>query len=176
MKPSRPRFSFIVRLTERLLSDRAVTAPPVPVEAIAKAMGCRIVFGPLQNISGILVRSAEGATIGVNERQPPARRRFTIAHELGHLLLHRGDQITYDHEFRVNLRSVESSEGRDVEEIEANFFAASLLMPDACLDADPRTAFIHLDDDAAVGALAKTFKVSQQAMTLRLARLLGRKA
>ena len=173
MTHSRPRYSFIVRLTKRLLAENGVTAPPVPVEAIAKAMKCKVVFGPLQDISGILVRSPEGATIGVNERQPPVRRRFTLAHELGHLLLHSGNEVTYDHEFRVNLRSPASSEGKDVEEIEANFFAASLLMPDLFLEADPRTLFIHVDDDMAVGELAKTYKVSQQAMTLRLARLLA---
>ena len=173
MKISRPRYSYIVRLTQRLLADHGVEAPPIPVESIAKAMKCRVVFSPLEDVSGILVRSSEGATIGVNERQPPVRRRFTIAHELGHLLLHSGNQVTYDHDFRVNLRSSASSEGRDVEEIEANFFAASLLMPDPLLEADPRTLFIHVDDDRGVGEIAKTFKVSQQAMTLRLARLLN---
>lgn len=80
--------------------------------------------------------------------------------------------MTYDHSFRVNLRSDESSEGRDVEEIEANFFASRLLMPDVFLHADPRTTSIDMDDDdEAVAALAKEYKVSQQAMTLRLARL-----
>ena len=173
MKASRPRFSYITRLTTRLLADHAVEEPHVPIESIAKAQGCKIVPGRLVDISGLLVRSTEGPTIGVNEQQPLVRRRFTIAHELGHLLLHEGNQVTYDRDFRVNLRSPASSQGIDVEEIEANFFAASILMPDSFLEADPRTAFIHLDDDAAVGALASKFKVSQQSMTLRLARLLG---
>lgn len=176
MKAVRPRFSYIARLTQRLLDEHSVTAPAVPVESIARAAGCRIVSSQLRDISGILVRSTGGATIGVNGQQPAVRKRFTIAHELGHLLLHQGEQVTYDHDFRVNLRSSNSSTGQDVEEVEANFFAASLLMPDALLEADPRTEYIHLDDDAAVGALAKSFKVSQQSMTLRLARLLGRKA
>lgn len=172
MTAPRPRFSYIQRLAERLLADHSVTRPPVPVDDMARKAGCRIVPAALQDVSGILVRSSDGPTIGVNDRQHPVRQRFTIAHELGHLLLHRGEQVTYDHSFRVNLRSDESSEGRDVEEIEANFFASRLLMPDVFLHADPRTTSIDMDDDdEAVAALAKEYKVSQQAMTLRLARL-----
>ena len=161
MTASRPRFSFIERLAERLLAEHGVTRAPVPVEDLARKAGCRIIAAPLHDVSGLLVRSPDGAT---------------IAHELGHLLLHRGEQVTYDHAFRVNLRSVESSEGTDVEEIEANFFASRLLMPEAFLQAGPRTTSIDMEDDATVAALAKEYKVSQQAMTLRLARLGGRRA
>lgn len=175
MTTPRPRFSFIQRLAERLLSDHGVTRPPVPVEDMARKAGCRIVPAALHDVSGILVRSPGGPTIGVNDKQPLVRRRFTVAHELGHLLLHQGQEVTYDHSFRVNLRSDESSEGRDVEEIEANFFAARLLMPEAFLHADQRTSSIDMEDDAAVATLAKDYKVSQQAMTLRLARLGGRR-
>lgn len=171
----RPRYAYIERLAERLLDEAGVSEAPVPVEAMARAQGCRVVSTNLRDISGILVRSDEGATIGVNARHAQTRRRFTVAHELGHFLLHQGQEIRYDHDFKVSLRSEESSEGTNLEEIEANFFAASLLMPDRMLSSDPRTAFMHLDDDAVVEALAKSYKVSRQAMSLRLARLLNRR-
>lgn len=174
MTAPRPRFAYIQRLTERLLAEDNVIAAPVPVEAMAKSRGCKVVTGSLHPYSGLLMRSREGTVIGVNEDHPPVRRRFTVAHELGHLLLHEGQQIRYDLDFKVNLRSKASSEGKNVEEIEANFFASSLLMPEAMLEADPRTAFIHLDDDAALETLAKAYKVSRQAMTIRLTRLVGR--
>ena len=174
MTTPRPRYAYIERLAERLLGEAGVIQPPVPVEGMARKTGCKVIAAKLRDVSGVLVRSRNGATIGYNSDHPQTRKRFTIAHELGHFLLHRGQEVRYDHDFRVSLRSQESSEGTNIEEIEANFFAASLLMPEKILAADPRTAFIHLDDDATVEALAKSYKVSRQAMSLRLTRLLNR--
>ena len=175
MNPVRPRYAYIERLANRLLADAQVTSAPVPVEEIAQSRGCTIVPASLNDVSGILVRSAESVTIGVNSRHSQTRKRFTIAHELGHLLLHRGQEVRYDHSFRYSLRSGVSSTGTDIEEIEANFFAASILMPDNLLKNDPRAEFIDMNDESAVRELAAEFKVSQQAMALRLARLLDRR-
>jgi Zn-dependent peptidase ImmA (M78 family) len=69
----------------------------------------------------------------------------------------------------VNFRSAESSQATNVEEIEANYFAASILMPEHMLDA--LFAEEALDNDSMVGALAKQFHVSRLAMSLRLANL-----
>lgn len=176
MITARPRYAFIARLAERLLEDARVSRPPVPVEALARTQGCKIAASDLKDISGILVRSSDTVVIGVNRKHPETRRRFTIAHELGHFLLHEGREVRFDREFRVSLRSEASSAGANVEEIEANFFAASILMPDRLLTRDPRASSIELEDAAALKDLAKGYGVSIQAMTLRLARLIGRKA
>jgi Zn-dependent peptidase ImmA (M78 family) len=69
----------------------------------------------------------------------------------------------------VNFRSAESSQATNVEEIEANFFAASILMPKHMLD--PLSAELALDNDAMVADLARRFQVSRLAMSLRLANL-----
>lgn len=175
MTASRPRYSYIERLAERLLEQSGVVQPPVPIEQMARAAGCKIVPAKLRDVSGILVRSAESATIGYNSDHAITRRRFTIAHELGHYLLHEGKEIRYDYDFKINLRSSASSEGRDVEEIEANFFAASILIPDNILAHDPRTEYLDLEDDSKIEMLAKSYKVSRQAMSLRLSRFLSRK-
>ena len=58
------------------------------------------------------------------------RQRFTIAHELGHRALHPGRELILDVPVRVNLRDKTSSMASDIEEIEANAFAATLLMPE----------------------------------------------
>jgi Zn-dependent peptidase ImmA (M78 family) len=105
---------------------------------------------------------------------PPrmTRRRFTIAHEFGHYLLHEGISEHVNYGYRVNFRDQESSLARDVEEIEANFFAASLLMPRSMLDA---CGAVHaVDSDVLVRNLAKRFQVSQHAMSLRLANVYRR--
>lgn len=175
MTPQRPRFSFVERLADRLVMEAGIGGPPIPVERIVAKQGCSIRSSDLKDVSGILVRSPKGNVIGVNSAHPETRRRFTIAHELGHLLLHEGQEVWYDRDFRVSLRSDESSAGVNVEEVEANFFAASLLMPDRMLSDDFRAGSIDLEDVEGVREIARAYAVSPQAMTLRLARLIGRR-
>jgi|SRR3954454_9037043 len=167
MKPLRARYGKIERLVTSLLDEHGVTRPPVPVEKILRKMKINLKHGDLGEVSGLLVRSDTTAMIGVNVNHPPVRQRFTIAHELGHYLLHSGLSSHVDRDYRVNFRSTESSEARNVEEIEANFFAASILMPKQFLDED--NAVTALDNDAAVEKLAKRYFVSRHAMSLRLA-------
>lgn len=152
------------------LKRNKVLRPPVPVEQIAKNLGLNVRFAPLDaDISGAILRSNQGIVIGVNSAHHPNRQRFSIAHEVGHYLLHEGIRVHIDRDFRVNLRSSESSEGLDRDEIQANRFAAELLMPTAFLEKD----VIRLEeiDDAAIQRLAKRYKVSSQAMEIRLANL-----
>ena len=175
MTLQRPRFSFVERLADRLVLEAGPNAPPIPVERIVAAQGCVIRSSDLKDISGILVRSTKGNVIGVNSAHPETRRRFTIAHELGHFMLHEGQEVRYDRDFRVSLRSDESSAGTNIEEVEANFFAASLLMPDRMLSTDSRARSIDLEDADGVKDIARAYGVSPQAMTLRLARLIDRR-
>lgn len=172
----RARYGKIERLVQELIAaERFDDVPPVPVEKMVRARGIEIRKGDLDNsISGLLVRSGDGATIGVNADHALTRRRFTIAHEFGHFLLHEGISEHVDHGYRVNFRDQDSSLARDVEEIEANFFAASLLMPKTMLDACG--AVDSLDSDSGVRDLAKRFQVSQHAMSLRLANVYRRYA
>jgi Zn-dependent peptidase ImmA (M78 family) len=128
-------------------------------------------------LSGFLVRDkiSRGAVIGANKSHHPHRQRFTIAHELGHFLLHDGQDVHLDESrgaFRVNLRSPESARGEDNDEKEANLFAAELLMPAIFLERDLHDADLDLlgDGDFLV-ELAKKYKVSVQALTFRLAYL-----
>jgi Zn-dependent peptidase ImmA (M78 family) len=62
----------------------------------------------------------------------------------------------------------------DVEEIEANFFAASILMPREFLTRDHAVRHLDIEDENAVKGFAKTYGVSTQAMNLRLLNLFGR--
>src|SRR6188474_1010378 len=80
------------------------------------------------DLSGALLPVDAGKwLIVVNTLHSETRRRFTVAHEIGHLLLH---QYTAPHaDRRMKLRDARSSEGSALEEIEANQFASELLMP-----------------------------------------------
>jgi len=171
----RPRYSRIKQLVSGLLEKKPVKEPPIPVEAIVRAEGVSVRYSDLGEISGLVVRKGGTSLIGVNRTHSPGRRRFTLAHEFGHVLLHEGKELRFDTDFRVNLRSEISSTGTDIEEIEANFFAASLLMPEKFLDQDERTLSLEIEDAKAVQELAKSYLVSAQAMSTRLLILYGRR-
>lgn len=163
----------IESMIEELLAGYGITEAPVPVERIAKAKGARIFYQSLEdNVSGFLYRDKTQAVIGVNTHHAPARQNFTTAHELGHFLLHEQEQLHIDHEFRVRLRDDVSSLGTDDDEREANFFAASLLMPKRFLedDLEPEEYFDLLGDDF-LSDLSRKYGVSTQALVNRLKNL-----
>ena len=174
MSPRRPRYAKIRREVQALLDKANVNASPVPVEAIATMLGARIVKSDFNNeVSGILIRKDGDIVIGVAKEQSKTRQRFTIAHEIGHLILHEGEDVHVDKDFRVKLRSQVSSAAIDVDEIEANAFAAALLMPETLLMKDIKKLAIDFDDASQIDNLAKRYNVSGQAMTFRLLNLVG---
>src|SRR5205807_8592593 len=123
-------------------------------------------------ISGMLFRDARRKVIGVNSFHAPTRQRFTIAHELGHLLLHETRSMIVDtHVYR---RDEVSSMGTQKEEREANAFAAELLMPADFVERacdEIAGALPTITVNQLVGNLASRFQVSQQAMEIRLGNL-----
>ena len=175
MNPTKPRFGFVERTASNVLSEFGISSAPVPVEEIIKSRGIEYRRPNLgEDVSGVLVRTEGRMIIGVNHKQTVARQRFTAAHELGHALLHDGESVHQDREFRVNLRSPRSSLGVDPIEVEANHFAACLLMPAVFVEADPDAFFVDVENAAAVAAIAKRYGVSSHAMALRLAALAAR--
>ena len=99
------------RKAEQLLVKAGVDTTPVPVEQVAAQLGIRIESADLgEDCSAVLVRNGDRAVIGVNEDHHPNRRRFSIAHEVAHFVLHEGD--TYiDKGYRVHFRDLESGSG-----------------------------------------------------------------
>jgi Zn-dependent peptidase ImmA (M78 family) len=174
MKPLRPRYSRIRRLTGELLDKSSIKIPPVPVDKIAASTGAQIVYRNFnQEISGALIRRGTSAIIAVADEQVLVRQRFTIAHELGHLLLHptAEEEVHVDKHFNVRFRSPASSTAEDIAEIEANAFAAALLMPEEWVRRDTRRMNWDFDDAGEIRSLAERYEVSTQAMTFRLANL-----
>lgn len=176
MKPLRPRYKRIDQKVAELLQEHGVAFPPVPVEAIAAGLGAEIALKNFEDeISGLLLRSPASTIIGVNKAQSQARRRFTIAHEIGHLVMHSAalEPVHIDVNFEVYLRSAASSTAEDVVEIEANSFAACLLMPREMVVADVGDQVLDFEDPRLVRRLADRYEVSTQAMTFRLMNLFG---
>lgn len=160
---------------ERLLADHVVTRPPVDPKALAVAEGIVVVRRKFEdaNVSGILFRDSDHHVIGVNSAHPLVRQRFTIAHELGHRALHPGRELILDVPVRVNLRDKTSSVASDLEEIEANAFAATLLMPAQMIrdQLNQLPPGRRREPDATAAALARIFKVSTPALNFRLINL-----
>ena len=160
----------------QLLTVAKIDAAPVDVFALAKAADADVVqheFEEDGDISGMLYRDATRTVIGVNAAHSLTRRRFTIAHELGHLQLHPGRPLILDASARVNFRDRTASLATDREEIEANAFAAALLMPERLvLEAVERVLSTEQHTpERLVRLLADDFQVSEAAMGYRLINL-----
>lgn len=169
------RRKHIRDLVLNLLDESGISEAPINVEEIVERRNAVIHKQSVDDdFSGYLFRDTArlAAVIGVNSDHHPNRQRFTVAHELGHFLLHTGDEVHIDRRFVMKRRDGKSSEGTDVEEVEANLFAAELLMPEHFLFQDiEHLGGIDFLDEQTVGRLAHKYRVSQQAMTIRLTSL-----
>ena len=137
---------------------------PVQVIPIASQLGLKVytVNSWDDEISGMIVRDSErggesGFAIYVNCKHAEVRRRFTIAHEIAHFVLHRsliGDGIQDDALYRSKLSSAI--------EAEANRYAADILMPWGLLNQE------IANGNNSVETLARAFNVSKSSMSIRL--------
>ena len=162
-------------LTAELLSKAQVQYPPVPIEEIAVSQGALLARHHFSGTeSGFALRQDGRWIIGVNTATSQRRQRFSIAHELGHLLLHPGKPLIVDHSVLISKRDNLSSTGTDPEEIEANRFAANILMPhEMILHQLQQDMPIYKFDsrDELIAHMARAFDVSTEAMGYRLINL-----
>jgi Zn-dependent peptidase ImmA (M78 family) len=168
-----PRIYLARKKAKELLATAKIKSPPVPVEVLASAVSAEIRYEPFPGqLSGMVHRqTAGGAVIGINSLHPLTRQRFTIAHELAHLVLHKDEDLHIDETSAIRFRSELSSKAVDAGEIEANQFAAELLMPSKMLFSEINKLPDDLGTEEAVTKLAELFQVSEQAMTFRLSGL-----
>jgi Zn-dependent peptidase ImmA (M78 family) len=166
-----PNTNRAQKVAKQVLRKSGVDQPPVNVLALAESAGIRVVYQDLEDrISGMLVRSEEETIIGVNARHHENRQRFTLAHELAHHHLHSKSPTVYVDGMMVHFRG-EDAQGPVPIEVEANAFAAALLMPEDFLRDDLGTESFDMYDESAVRRLAQKYKVSVQALTIRLMEL-----
>ena len=154
---------------EELLDRFDVKEPPVPVDRIAKGLGAELKYVPFDgDVSGMLYRDGSNTIIAINSLQPVNRQRFTLAHEICHLLFHEGRKTVYVDTGYVNFRGHGE---QDQDEKDANQFASLLLMPERFIIPDLAEDYFDLESDERVDSLRKRYKVSAQAMSIRLAKL-----
>lgn len=130
---------------------------------IANQLNITIIQYPFPNdISGVFFKKDGKLFIGVNESDSEYRQRFTIAHEIGHCILHPTELLHYDRQEIVHFRAKNLATPA---EVEANYFAAELLMP------EERILICVNNGIRSISELANRFKVSEEAMEYRLINL-----
>jgi Zn-dependent peptidase ImmA (M78 family) len=129
--------------------------PPVDLDSIAEKLGVKIFFEDFEKIDGIALKSPKSGIIVVNKNLPDTRIRFTIAHELGHLVMpHKGKYyICYPGMNKVMERN-------------ADRFAAELLMPVPMLEMLWKK--FATNAGSRVEIVANVLKVSKSALFARL--------
>lgn len=147
--------------------ERHQIEPPIKMSALAGEFGLTVNASTLPaGISGQISPLAAGDgrfLIRVNRHEPKVRQRFTVAHEIGHYLLHRElikDGLMDD----VLYRSLTLS---NEQEAQANRLAADILMPPKLVvrvSNDLQSAGV----DRSARVLAEAFEVSEAAMKIRL--------
>lgn len=160
-----------------LLEKNNIKNPPVDVEKIAAYLNIKVKRQPYNSkddLSAMLIRDDNNVIIGVNSSHSEKRQRFSIAHEIGHFLLHEGSKLIVDRQikYKVNYRDGRSSLGTDIDEIEANRFASSLLIPDLFIIEDLSRYEVHMDDEDNIekisSELADKYNVSFMSMMLKV--------
>ncbi|MNJ97106.1 hypothetical protein D3C87_148470 [compost metagenome] len=164
-----------------LLMEFDIYEPFVPVEKIVKGKNIDIVYHDFdEEVSGVLVIKDNVATIGVNKANSLERKRFTIAHEMAHYSIHwkpmsrSNQEVFVDKDLFMKFRNTMNNYDREEirMEKEANAFAAALLMPKHFIENElNKPEYQKLKESDIIQKLAKRFKVSEPAMTYRLANL-----
>ncbi|NOW46687.1 hypothetical protein FHW96_002847 [Novosphingobium sp. SG751A] len=140
---------------------------PVRLPDLARALGVPVKAATLApGISGEVRPDGNGGFIArINRHDPKKRQRFSVAHELAHVLLHAdqiGEGITDDVLYRSTLSNRV--------EAEANRLAADILMPD-----DLVLEYLEIAEERGGAGLiiylAEAFSVSEAAMKIKLDQL-----
>lgn len=162
----------IQRIVKEILDELKINKAPVYIEKVCNRLGIEVIYEELENdISGFLYKKPQQNTIVVNRDHYSNRQRFTIAHELGHLILNHIGDLFVDREGRFMFRDANSQSGIDKQEREANRFAAEILMPEEFVIKALDKLDTEILEDEDIKKLADSFGVSAQAMAIRLANL-----
>jgi Zn-dependent peptidase ImmA (M78 family) len=150
---SPPRVDLSIKVARAVVSDYKrkanLQSPPMPVEELARWIGFQVhrLYTLPDEFSALV--STRDRLIGVNGHHPMNRQRYSICHELGHILLgHPPENITPKREIaRLN--------------VEADICASELLIPSTLLKP-------FLGHTESARELARIFSVSEEAMRRRL--------
>ena len=156
----------IERRAMEVLRQHGLYSLPVDPVVLANRVGITVANAKLadESVAGLIVRRGARTMILVEQADPPYRKRFSIAHALGHYFLHLpGDGEIVDRRADMYRRTEPRGHVFDVQrmEIEANKFAAELLMPQEFVRKE-------WDRNPSIALMARVFNVSEEAMGYRV--------
>ena len=146
------------------------TVFPVDPVSIASKLGIKVLETDLpDNVSGAIFKDKEkDPVIVVHHEDSDQRKRFSCAHEIGHFIYRLKNEENDGEYDYVDLRGERSRTGLNKEEIFANQFAATLLMPE--------NEFLNLVKKGKDSVLISLyFGVSPQAVKVRLENIKNKK-
>ncbi len=157
MPNTKPRISLARNLARKLLKDAKLNSFPLSFQKLGEYLKDKYNLNFIgikdfsDETSGTTVVVNDVPTIAFNKNHAWYRRRFTIAHEIGHYMMKTG---------RENIELALDS--TDPMEIEANEFAAELLMPLKQFKEDCKKGIKSIDE------IADKYRVSKEAASWRL--------
>lgn len=144
----------------QILSVLSINTNPIPLEQIAKYLDFEIIYFDFpEHISAITHIENGKKHIGVNKNHAEVRQRFSIAHEFGHFIC---GHESYDHDRTKTEGLPKYLDPHNKQELEADEFAAELLMPEFLLKNEKIDSILNV---------AKKYNVSEQAMCIQLMNL-----
>ena len=163
----------IKKKVDEVFAETDIISTPIQIVAIANFYGFKVYQMPMDdNVSGMILSDEKNIKnfnhnkiIVINANHPHARKRFTIAHELGHYILQNKPNSCYAHR---------DLGAYNLDEKDANSFASALLMPEkdvlnqikALKQQTP-----NINDFSLISLIASAFDVSFSAAQVRLKKL-----
>lgn len=151
---------------DQILLDTGLSYPKNGLLEITKALGINVYSSDLpdfenKKVKGIIKwpeeNDADGRpTIYLNKDLSETTKMFTLAHEIGHFILHPNER-----KLRIDLFDYSQDTKESMEETAANYFAASLLVPK-----DKLGTLLKLTDD--LDKIAEYFRVSRPVVENRI--------
>jgi Zn-dependent peptidase ImmA (M78 family) len=151
----KPRKVFAKSLANKLIEEIGFLEPPISLQKVIDYLQEKnkiqiVMHDTGENISGFIAydydEGIEYAIIAINENHGWFRKRFTIAHEIGHFFLqHKGSSIP-----------------KNIQESEAHTFAAELLLPKKFLGLDCKNRKLSL------AQLKERYRVNGQVIYIKM--------
>lgn len=161
----------IEKKAQEILRDHNLLQFPVDPLKVARALNIKVMNAKFSdpNISGVISKRGNEVSILLDYDDIPARKRFSIAHEIGHYVLHMNDADDYeiiDNEdnYRTTAHDLDGWDNKRRMEWEANTFAAALLMDEGLVRKE-------WELEKNIKILAWKFQVSESAIAVRLSSL-----
>jgi Zn-dependent peptidase ImmA (M78 family) len=144
---------------------------PLNIAGLVEKHGITILRREVErSVTGVLVIDATRVTMLLNRLFDESQQRFSLAHLLGHFVLHRNLSPFFVDFLRPNEKKATPQSWRRLEQ-EADEFADELLMPEEILRESIADKPHNMRSSNVVQPLAARFGVSELAFVLRLSQL-----